>query len=273
MREGRVGVHAGIVPVKEMEEEMQDIDQSRRGASRAMDAGLDERIRKIAREEAERATRVIEIDLLKQHFLTRDEFLDAMERMDKRFTEVQARSDERFSAMQAQLDKRFEAVDKRFEALIAEMHEGFDAANRALTLTRDTLKAAIDNLGGRSGKDLENAVLELMRFQLLQQHVDYRDIQREPVVDVAGGVFWRGYSTDIDVVARDGDVHLYEVKYKADQRDAYHFIKVAELYDRLHPQRPSTKLVLVSLEVTAATVQAIASTPRPVTIVAGAIVP
>jgi len=256
----------------------------------AMNDGTDEHVRKIAREEAERATRVIEIGLLKQHFLTRDEFLDAMERiqgqLDKRFAETQAKSDERFAAAQAQLDKRFgamekrlEAVDRRFdasdkrlEALVKEVRDGFDAAGRALALTRDTLKAAIDNLGGRSGIDLEQAILELMRFQLLQQHVEYRDIKKERLVDVDGGVFWKGYSTDVDVVASNGGVHLYEVKYKADQADVQHFIKVAELYDRLHPQRPSTKLVLVTLEITATTVKAIAVTSRPGEVVAGAII-
>ncbi|MEX2717712.1 MAG: hypothetical protein Q6370_015540, partial [Candidatus Sigynarchaeota archaeon] len=86
-----------------------------------LDPAQEQHVRKIAREEMEKTVETIQLSLLKEHFLTRDEFLDAMDRMDKRFEAM----DRRFEAMQQQMDKRFEAMDKRFEAMQQQMDKRF----------------------------------------------------------------------------------------------------------------------------------------------------
>ena len=226
-----------------------------------LDPALEQHVRKIAREEMDKSVESIQLSLLKEHFLTRDEFLDAMERIDKRFEAM----DKRFEAM----DKRFEAMqqqmDKRFEAMQQQMDKRFDGVDKDLK----TIRVSIDSLGERSGRALEETILELLRDQLLENHVEYTSIEREELVDTEGKVFFSGFRTDVDVVAKGSDVTLFEVKYHADQRDVAHFLKVAELYAAVHGIKPR-KLYVVSLEIASKTLKAIATLP--VDVIAGKVV-
>ncbi len=181
---------------------------------------------------------------------TREDIKDLIKEMDRRFEAV---------------DRRFEAVDRRFEQLIAEMHKGFAETRREQL----HLRAGIDNLGDRSGRGLQEAVLELMDELLVKEGVSYRDVQRMPLADPEGVVFFPGFSTDVDVVAKNGEVHLFEVKYKADQRDIAHFVRVAQLYERQTGAKPA-KLFVVTLEITRKTLRATAQ--MPVKVIAGSIV-
>jgi hypothetical protein len=203
------------------------------------DPAQEQHVRKIAREEVEKSVESIQLSLLKDHFLTRDEFLDAMERM----------------------DKRFEAMDKRFEAV----YKRFDGVDKELK----TIRVSIDSLGERSGRALEETILELLRDQLVENHVDYTSIDREELVDVDGKVFYSGFRTDVDVVAKGAIITLFEIKYRADQRDVAHFLKVVELYEVVHGVKPS-KLYVVSLEIASKTLKAIATLP--VEVIAGKVV-
>nr|MDO8119483.1 DUF3782 domain-containing protein [Candidatus Sigynarchaeota archaeon] len=189
---------------------------------------------------------------------TREDIKELIREMDKRFEQVDNRFgqvDNRFE----QVDKRFEQVDKRFDSLETTVQDGLKHVH-----------AAISNIGDRSGKGLERTVLELMRHQLLEEkEFDYTRIDRETLEDKEGLFFTQGFSTDVDVVAKDGMLHLFEIKYKADQRDVQHFLKVAKLYEHVHGKQPD-RLYIVSLEITKKTLDAIRSLP--VRIIAGTIV-
>ncbi|MHA1341193.1 MAG: hypothetical protein ACTSO2_14560, partial [Promethearchaeota archaeon] len=58
----------------------------------------------------------------------------------------------------------------------------------------------------------------------------------------------KGYSTDIDIISKDGEVHLFEIKFRPDQRDIYHFIQVSKLYQKKYKIKPS-KLFLICIEI------------------------
>ena len=279
---------------------------------------LEQRIEQIVNQKIQARLETVQLALLRKEFLTREEFLAAMQKMDKRFEDMLAEMnrrfetvDKRFEAMDKRfedmlaemnrrfeavdkrfeaidkrfeavdkrfedmlaemnrrfeaVDKRFEAVDKRFEALIAEMHQGFEESRRMYL----QLRAAIDNLGARSGVSLQETILELMNTLIVKAGVDYKQVQRKTIVDVNGDVFFQGFSTDVDVLARDGEIHLFEVKYKADQRDCDHFLKVARLFEKVEKVRPD-KLYLITLEISQKTLRAIAHLP--VEIIAGSVV-
>ena len=246
--------------------------------SMGLQPGQEALVRKIAREEAERTIDTVQVSLLKGVFLTRDEFLDAMDRMDKRFEAVQVQMDKRFEAMDKRfeelidsMNKRFEAVDNRFEELIDSMNKRFEAVDKrfeGVIREMKEIRVAVDSLGSRSGKALENTILELMKDQLLDNDVEYTSIEVETLVDEEGIVFHEGYSTDIDVVAKGDEVALFEVKYKADQRDFAHFLKNAELYEKLRGKKPA-KLYVVCLEIASKTLRATCTLP--VTVIAGSV--
>ncbi|HME55849.1 MAG TPA: hypothetical protein VKM55_26840 [Candidatus Lokiarchaeia archaeon] len=211
-----------------------------------IDPGQELVFRKIAREEAERVSQSINVEALKEHFLTRGEFLDAMERMDKRF-----------ESMQGQMDKRFDAM---LDALKG-MHQDIKK-----------IAAEVGAIGSRSGKELEATILELMNDQLVKHHVDYTSIVTEDLVDDEGTYFTPGTTTDVDVVATaDQGTWLFEIKYHPDQRDVEHFVKAASLWEHIHGEAP-TKLYLVGVEISSKTMRHVARLPVDVDVIAGSVV-
>lgn len=79
-----------------------------------IDKHMDEKVKKI------------QIDYLKENFLTRDEFLDAINRMDKRFESLQTQMDKRFESLQTQIDKRFANVFERFDQITLSIFDSFE---------------------------------------------------------------------------------------------------------------------------------------------------
>ncbi|MBD3342350.1 MAG: hypothetical protein GF353_24835 [Candidatus Lokiarchaeota archaeon] len=142
-------------------------------------------------------------------------------------------------------DRRFEAVDKRFETLIEQMNRGFEQARKE----RFQIDAKLESLGRRSGVSLENTILYLLQDKLIQENIQESEINKEYLIDREGKIFWENYSTDIDVLIKDGKTILIEIKYSADNRDGFHLLKKAELYKHQF-NREYDKLMIICLEIT-----------------------
>jgi hypothetical protein len=174
-----------------------------------------------------------------------------------------------------EMDKRFDAVDKRFEAMQEQTNKRFEAVEAGISGLQENVKRmALDlaTLSGRSGTDLEAMVRDLMADTLIRHKIDVSTIEKAQLVDVEGKVFAPGYSTDIDIVALNGEIYLYEIKYRADQRDAFHFMQVARLYELVN-ERKVDRLVMLVLEISSATLRTIARFPVDITVIAGSVVP
>ncbi|MHA1358646.1 MAG: DUF3782 domain-containing protein [Candidatus Helarchaeota archaeon] len=215
-----------------------------------MSKPLDEKqIRRIIEEELTK--RVSELKTKEP--VTREEFLKAMELMDKRFQELIDIMNRRFEEVNQrfeEVNQRFEEVNQRFEKSDTRFQELVETMNRRFEKVLEgqmLLRVAIGSLGRRSGIRLEKTILKLLQRVLEQRDIDINKVQWIELFDEAGEVFTRNYRTDIDVLIRDGLHFLMEIKYQADNRDIYHFLKVAELYT-LKYQRPN-KLLLLTLEI------------------------
>jgi len=173
-----------------------------------------------------------------------------------------------------EMDKRFEVVDKRFEAMQKQMDQRFEAMQKELVSVHlDIKRIAVElaTLSMRSGDDLEIMVRELLADTLIKNKIDVSDVKKVQLVDAKGEIFAPGYDTTVDVAARNGDITLYEIKYRADQRDAYHFMQVARLYELVNGRKPN-RLVMIVLEISNATLRAIAKFPMAIDVIPGSIV-
>ena len=197
------------------------------------------------------------ISALSSVVATKDDIREIIREMDKRFEAMQKQMDQRFDATQKQLDQRFEAVQREL-----------------VSFHMDVKRLALDvaTLSMRSGDDLEAMVRELLADTLTRNKIDVSDVKKVQLVDVKGEVFAPGYNTSVDVVARNGNVHLYEIKYRADQRDAYHFMQVARLYELVNGRKPD-RLVMLVLEISSTTLRTILTFPIPIDVIAGSVVP
>ncbi len=92
-----------------------------------LDPKLSKEIKDFIETQVEDKVKEIQIKYLKENFLTRDEFLDAMEKMDDRFNAMQKQMDDRFNAMQKQMDDRFNALQKQIDKRFERVYERLDA--------------------------------------------------------------------------------------------------------------------------------------------------
>jgi hypothetical protein len=194
---------------------------------------------------------------------TKDDIKELIKEMDKRFEEMDKRfeeMDKRFEEM----DKRFEKMDKRFEKMDKRFEDLHGSVSR--------ISLDLATLSGRSGDDLEAMVRDLMADTLVKHKIDVSNVEKASLVDVDGSVFTPGYSTEVDVVATNGKIYLYEIKFRADQRDAYHFMQVAKLYEIVN-ECTVDRLVMLVLEISNATLRAIARFPVEIDVIVGSVVP
>jgi len=132
------------------------------------------------------------------------------------------------------LDKRFEAMDKRFEALQKQINERFEAVQIQINTDYKELRSAIDNLGGRVGRGAETMVLKLLKQYNKIKDVEISQLEQKELIDEGGIIFTKGYRTDVDILMDNGKTILIEIKFKADNRDIYHFVQVGKLYEHLY---------------------------------------
>jgi hypothetical protein len=178
---------------------------------------------------------------------TKDDIKALIAEMDKRFEAV----DKRFEAV----DKRFEAMDRRFEALQREMDRRFEALQREMDRRFDQtdrqiklLGVSVDRLEGKQGILMERTVLDLMRETLKMEHIDPDKVKKAFIVDRTGAVFWKDYSSDIDVLVENGNVYALEIKAKASHADVTRFIQHIRLYE-LMEMKKVTKSFVISLRI------------------------
>ncbi len=209
-----------------------------------VDPDLIKIIEKTVEQKIEKQIETVQIAVLRKEFLTREEFLEAMNRMDKRFESMQKQMNERFESMQKQMNERFEAADKRFESMQKQMNERFEAADKRFEALinevtkgfeearkdRMELRAFLSTVSSSRGIQLEKAVLELLKDKLIQEAIPVSAIKKEYLYDKEGTLFYENYSTDIDVVIQDGKTVLIEVKSGADNRDVNDLLKKAALF-------------------------------------------
>ena len=208
-----------------------------------------------------------------EHVITRDEFLAAIERIDKRFQEMLNLTstrfeamDKRFEAMQRTMQERFEAIDKRFEEMdrrfeamqrtmqerFEEMDRRFEEVYRRFDYVDQRIwrvEAGVGALGARSGLRLERTILRIFREVLKARGVDVSAVEKLVLRDDEGIVFGKGFTTDIDIYVHDSERIAIEVKYSADQHDIFTFLNKVKLAEKTKNMK-FTKLMLVTLNIT-----------------------
>ncbi|MHA1755790.1 MAG: hypothetical protein ACTSVV_03400 [Promethearchaeota archaeon] len=143
-------------------------------------------IEKIVEEKVEKRLEKVQLSILKKEFLTREEFLEAINKLDKRFEELliqmkigfeEARKEREL--IQKEIDKRLEEarkdrelireeMDKRFNSLIEQMNKGFEEARKDRELIREEMDKRFEEARKESDKRFK-ALLKQMddRFEAL----------------------------------------------------------------------------------------------------------
>lgn len=165
-----------------------------------------------------------------------EEIRSSREETNRRFEAMQAQMDRRFESM----DRRFEAMDHKFESLVQEMHKGFELQSKA---TRD-LGIKVDTVGARWGVFAESTIRNTLK-ELLLKNLNVTEVKEWKAPDKDGFVF--GYPQEIqgDLLIKNGENYLVEIKSSASSGDVTILHRKGKLYEQITSTSP--KLIFVAM--------------------------
>lgn len=156
----------------------------------------------------------------------RTDMLQRFEQIDRRFEQV----DQHFE----QVDRRFEQVDGRFE----QVDRRFEQLDRKVDDLKDWVEMVVGGFQVRSGRRLEDVVAGTLRLVLKRPDIVPDQIHlRQKVVDEQGLIGPTGRSYEVEILADDGHITLFEVKSVCEVEDVDHLADKVALMRTLHPDR------------------------------------
>jgi len=141
-----------------------------------IDPELLKEIEKTIEKKVVESLETIQLAQLRKEFLTRQDFLDSMDRKEKRFEELIKHMNLRFEAMQKQIDKRFEAsqreINQRFEASQREMNQRFEALQKQIDKRFDKVYERLDSIDLGYGYVVEGMAYSIIKREFKQRDLD-----------------------------------------------------------------------------------------------------
>jgi len=166
------------------------------------------------------------------------------EQVDRRFEQVDQRLEQVQGEIQGlrtdmlqrfeQVDQRFEQVDQRFE----QVDQRFEQLDRKVDDLKDWVEMVVGGFQVRSGRKLEDVVAGALRLVLKRPDITPDRIRlRQKVVDEKGSIGPIGRNYEVDILADDGRITLFEVKSVCEVEDVDRLADKVALMRTLHPDR------------------------------------
>ena len=159
------------------------------------------------------------MERLEVHDRKFEEILSRLEEHDRKFEEVMARLEEHDRKFEEILS-RLEEHDRKFEEVMARLEEHdrkFEEILRRMEEMSARLEVTIGSMGRRWGHDLEKTVLNIFRETLEREGIKPGEVESFKFKDIDGSYTGRrGTVIQIDVLIRDSELYLMEVKSHAE---------------------------------------------------------
>ncbi len=212
-----------------------------------IDPKLKQEIKDFINDQIEEKVKTIQIKYLKENFLTKDEFLQAMERMDRRFEAMDKRfeaMDKRFEAM----DKRFDASDKRFDAMQTETRERFEAMQRQIDRRFERVYDRFDKIDLGYGVVAEGIGYDVIKREFRHIGIDL-DLQiRQHFQDKEKIVHPDTDDVEIDIFHMNPNIVGEATLKITDLEKVRTFIKKIELLEKLYNQEFTRYLICLKID-------------------------
>ena len=175
--------------------------------------------------------------IISEKFPRRDEFARLLDELTATRHEMRQdfqKVDERFE----RVDQRFERVDQRFEQVRQEIHDQGDKLSQDMRDLRDWVELIGGRLQTRVGRSLEDIVAGALRLGLSRPDIDPQKVRlRQKISDPTGLVYKPGKQKEVDLVAQDGELLVFEVKSAPDVDDVDEFADKVELVRLQNPDK------------------------------------
>ena len=188
--------------------------------------------------------------VLSEAFATKGDLKQILEEIQKSREETA----KRFAEQREETNKRFEAVDKRFEEMHKEMHLGFEITNKriedqgvSLTKRIDKVGMSVRAIGLRWGIETEITIRNTLR-ELLVKKLDVSTVSEWKTRDKKGIVGVPNSDIQADLLLRNGQHYLAEIKSSADTAHVNRLYKIGELYADKEKVKPKLLFIAVIMD-------------------------
>ncbi len=205
----------------------------------------------LTREEKERLLRALEEDREFRYALMGllgfREVLDRITKLEERqqkLEERQQRLEERFAKLEerfAKLEERFVELEKRFlqlEERVARIEERMARIEEEVKETRRVLIAISHRFGVLS----EASFREAMKF-VVEEVLGAAKVERKMFRDEEGIVYGHPAMVEVDVVVRDKEHILIEIKSTVSRSDVAELYRIGKLYEKLVGVKPRLLII------------------------------
>ena len=184
------------------------------------------------------------------------EVLDRLSKHDEKFNKIEERIlkvEERLEKIEEEIKKiyeRLEDYDKKFNEILRrlEIHDKIleEHSRRIEELAKriEDLAKSIQALGMRWGLVSEEAFRRGM-YGIVEKILGVGRVERWTYVDREGFVYGYPSLIDVDLVIKDSEHILVEIKASVSAGDVLEFKRIGELYEKVTGKKP--KLVIVTL--------------------------
>ncbi|MDI6734963.1 MAG: DUF3782 domain-containing protein [bacterium] len=180
--------------------------------------------------------------ILTETFPTRDEMKQILDELRIFRKEAQQRfeaTDKRFEEMHKEMLSRFEAADKRFDTVDKQLEVQHKETRK--------LGMSIRTIGSRWGKETEVTIRKTLQ-ELLLKKIEAKEVSEWKVKDKEGKVGVPNSQIQMDLLIRNGQHFLAEIKSSADEAHVDRLYKIGELYTEKVGIVPKLLFVAVTME-------------------------
>ena len=184
--------------------------------------------------------------ILNKTFATKDNLERMLEEMRIAREETNKRfeaADKRFEQAQEEMRIAREETNKRFEEMHKEMHLGFEQQRKE---TRK-LGMSIRTIGSRWGKETEVTIRKTLQ-ELLLKKLEAKEVSEWKIKDKEGKVGFPNSQIQADLLIRNGQHLLAEIKSSADEAHVDRLYKIGELYAEKVGIVPKLLFVAVTMD-------------------------
>jgi archaellum component FlaC len=181
-----------------------------------------------------------------------DKVDERFEQIDRRFEQVDQRFeqvDRRFEQVDRrfeQVDRRFEQVDRRFEEVKTEISNVKSELRQDMRQLRDWVELTVGRLQTRSGKSIEEVVAGALRLGLSRSDIEPSSVRmRQKIKDTDGLVLRPGSEREVDLIAQNSELLVFEVKSNPKLEDVDNFADKVRLIELQNPDKEVKGILIV----------------------------
>ena len=146
---------------------------------------------------------------------------------------------------QSEVNERFEKVEgelralrNEFDTFRSDVDGRFDQTDQRFSDLRDWVEMIVGRFQTRSGRKLEDVVAGTMRLVLGRDDISSENVRlRQPLEDVEGVIGPAGRRYEIDILADNSTLLMFEVKSVCEVEDVDRFGDKVALMRTLHPEK------------------------------------